>query len=315
MTAMIFARLVLALPFLAVPPQGAQEPPKPLAITQEADKLLRGGDLNAAIARFRTAVKADPKLFEARLGLGRALDLAGEYRAAREQLEQAIQLASDDARNTALTAMGISYAFEAKADEAARYYQRVFDRQMQANDRSSAAETANALGRIYLESGNLTKAEQWYQTGYQTSKQISEQPADRLALWDMRWQNALGRIAARRGDRRAAMRHAVETKALLDKGGNEQQRPFYPYLMGYIAFYMRDYRMAIEQLLKGDQTDAFVLGLIGQSHEKLRQPAKAREYYEKVLASPAHSINAAFARPHAQAFLKRQRSLPLRRRR
>jgi tetratricopeptide (TPR) repeat protein len=212
-----------------------------------------------------------------------------------------------------LMATAISYAFESQADEAARYAQRVFDAQMQADDRSSAAETANALGRIYLESGNLAKAEQWYRTGYETSKQISQQPADRLTLWEMRWHNALGRIAARRGDRRAAMEHAVEAKALLDKGGNDDQRPFYPYLMGYIAFYMRDYRMAIEQLQKGDQNDPFVLSLIAQSYEKLKQTPKAREYYVKVLASTAHSINAAFSRPHAQAYLKPPR--PARRRR
>src|SRR5512143_1082141 len=126
------------LPAQAPPPQ-----PRPLALAQEADKLLRGGNLPGAIARFRTAVSADPKLFEARLGLGRALDLAGDYRGARAQLEQAIQVASDDQRNAALMATAISYAFEAKPDESARYAQRIFDAQMQADDRSSAAETAN----------------------------------------------------------------------------------------------------------------------------------------------------------------------------
>ncbi len=309
---MLLASFLLTLSGLASPQAPATQP-RPLAIAQEADKLLRGGDLQRAIARFRAAVTADPRLFEARLGLGRALDLAGDYRGARAQLEQAIQVASDDQRNAALMATAISYAFESKADESARYGQRIFDAQMQADDRSSAAETANALGRIYLESGNLAKAEQWYRTGYETSKQISQQPAARLALWEMRWQNALGRIAARRGDRRAAMDHAVQVKALLDRGGNEDQQAFYPYLMGYIAFCMKDYRMAIEQLLKGDQKDPFVLGLIGQSYEKLKQTPKAREYSSKVLASTAHSINAAFSRPHAQRFL--QRRTPARRRR
>ncbi len=309
---MILASVILLLSGLQAP-TAAPPPSRPLAITQEADKLLRAGDVAGAVAGFRRAIAGDPRLFEARLGLGRALDLAGDYRGARVQLEQAIQIGADDQRNAALMATAISYAFESKADESARYAQRVFDAQMQADDRSSAAETANALGRIYLESGNLVKAEQWYRTGYETSKEISQQSADRLVLWEMRWHNALGRIAARRGDRRAAMEHAAQGRALLDKGGNDDQRPFYPYLMGYIAFYMRDYRMAIEQLLKGDQKDPFVLGLIGQSYEKLKQRAKAREYYVRVLASSSHSINAAFSRPQAQRFLKPPR--PARRRR
>jgi tetratricopeptide (TPR) repeat protein len=200
--------------------------------------------------------------------------------------------------------MGVSWAFESKADEAARYYQRVFDAQMQAKDRGGAAGTANALGRIYLESGNLDKAEQWYRTGYETAKQIPEVPANQVALWEMRWHNAQARIAARRKNPAAAEKHVAEAATWLDKSDNQNQRVFQPYLTGYVAFYGGKYQQAIQDLLKGDQTDPFVLGLIAQSYDKLGDRAKAREYYEKVVALPSHSINAAYALPKARAFLR-----------
>ena len=151
-------------------------------------------------------------LFDAQYGAGRAFDLVGDHGAARSHFERAIKLAPDDARDQALSAMGISYAFEARADDAARYYQRVFDAQIQADDRPNASATANAIGRIYLESGNLRKAEQWYRTGYETGKKVSQQSAAALALVEMRWRNAMGRLAARRGDRKAALAHARERR-------------------------------------------------------------------------------------------------------
>lgn len=278
--------------------------PDTLAQVRQAEKLIASGDIRGAIAALEKTVAAAPASFDARLVLGRALDLEGKHDAARRHFEEAVKHADDDERNTALTSLGISYAFESKPDEAARYYQRAFDAQLQADDRGGAAGLANALGRIYLESGNLQKAEQWYTTGYEMAKKVPELPAPQAALWEMRWHHALGRIAARRGNQAAAAEHAAAVKTLLDKGGNDNQRVFYPYMLGYIAFFAKDYKGAVDELLKGDQNDPFVLGLIAQSYQKMNDRPKAEEYYRKVMASTAHSINAAFARPLARAFLR-----------
>jgi tetratricopeptide (TPR) repeat protein len=287
---------------LARPAAAAQS--EPAAQVAHAEKQLASGDVKGAIASLQAIAAASPRAFGARLLLGRALDLEGRHKDARIHLEEAVRLANDEQRNTALTALGVSYAFESKADEAARYYQRAFDAEVQADDRGGAAGIANALGRVYLESGNFQKAEQWYTTGYEMAKKVPGLSPAETALWAMRWHNAQGRIAARRGDRAAARRHAQAAKALLDKGGNENQRPFYPYLLGYIAFYEKDYRGAIDELLKGDQTDPFVLGLLAQSHQRLGDREKAAEYFREVMASSAHNINAAFSRPLARRFLR-----------
>ena len=271
---------------------------------KDAQALMDSGDVAGAVKSLEAMVAVAPASFEARLMLGRALDLEGQHGAARKQLEEALRIAPDDQRLPALTALGISYAFESKPDESARYYQRAFDAEMQADDRAGAAGLANALGRIYLESGNLQKAEQWYTTGHETAKKIPDLPAPQSVLWDLRWQHALGRIAARRGNRAAALKHAAEVQALLDKGGNDNQRPAYPYLVGYIEFFSKDYRQAVAELSKGDQEDPFVLGLIAQAYQRLGDREKAAEYARRVMASPTHSINSAFARPLARASLR-----------
>jgi tetratricopeptide (TPR) repeat protein len=297
-------RCVLFIAGVVAPAASAPAQTNPFVQVQEAEKQLASGDVAGAIAALQRIVETAPRSFDARLILGRALDLQGRHADARIQLEEAVKVADDEERNTALTSLGVSYAFESKAEEAARYYQRAFDAEIQADDRNAAAGLANALGRIYLESGNLQKAEQWYTTGYETSKKIPGLPASQIVLWEMRWHNALGRIAARRGNAAAAQEHAAAVKALLEKGGNENQRAFYPYLLGYIAFFSKEYQRAIDELTKGDQNDPFVLGLIAQAYEKLGNRDKAAEYYRKVMASTAHSINSAFARPLARAFLR-----------
>ena len=295
------ALVALSTVFLATTLSAQQAAP---AQVQDAEKLLSEGDVAGARAALEKIVAANPSSFDAHLALGRALDLDDRHADARTHLEQAIRLATDEQRTAALTALGISYAFESKPDEAARYYQRAFDADVQADDRAAAAGRANALGRIYLESGNVQKAEQWYRTGYETARQIPGLPAPQAALWEMRWHNAMGRVAARRGQAKAAQEHAAAVKALLDRGGNDNQAAFYPYLLGYIAFFAKDYRRAIDELGKGDLSDPFVLGLIAQSYARLGDRARAEEYFRKVLAIPTHSINAAFARPPARAFLR-----------
>lgn len=300
--------MIAALLLTLILGQAAQQPAdETKANLGQADKLIQAGSLTEAVALLKKTVTASPQSAEAHRALGRALDLQGDHTTARQHLEQSISLASDTTRNQSLVAMGTSWAFEGKADEAARYYQRVFDAQIQAKDRGGAAGTANALGRIFLEAGNLDKAEQWYRTGIETAKQIPELPANQMALWEWRWHNAQARIAARRKDAAAAQKHAAEAKALLDKAGNENQRAFYPYLLGYIAFYGGDYKRAVDELLQGDLKDPFILGLIAQSYEKLGDKAKAREYYEKVLALPSHTINSAFSWPQARKHLGRTR--------
>ena len=89
-------------------------------------------------------------------------------------------------------------------------------------------------------------------------------------------------------------------KAILDKGANPNQAVFFPYLVGYVAFYGGDYQTALAELQKANQKDPFILSLIARTYEKTGGQAQAMEYYRKILEFNMHNPPNAFARPLAK---------------
>ncbi len=228
-------------------PKDSTQPAKdPLQLVAEGRKMVSSGKLDEGMASIDKALATDPKLFEGLLAKGIALDIKGDYPGARKFLEDANSVAHDDARDPVFTAIAVSYVFEGDVANAARYYQRLFDRYIAASRIDTAAETANAIARVYLETGDIKKAEQWYMTGRENAKKLSGLPEDQVDLWTMRWHHAASRIAARRGDHKTAAREAEVVKKLVDKNQqNATQMPIYLYLTGYNALYAKRYDDAI----------------------------------------------------------------------
>jgi hypothetical protein len=56
-----------------------------------------------------------------------------------------------------------------------------------------------------------------------------------------------------------------------------EQESFFPYLTGYVAFYLGDYKTALADLQNAQQ-DPFVVCLIAETYEKLGEQDKAMEY-------------------------------------
>jgi tetratricopeptide (TPR) repeat protein len=280
------------------------QPPASNPLLKEADQLATDGKFADALAQYRKAVAADATFVDAHLGAGRMLDLTGRHAEARKHFATAIELAPADVKPQALSAMGVSYAFQSKARDAASFYEKVFNERIAHGNANGAAGTANAIARVYLESGDLANAERWYRTGYETSKKITDLTPVQADLWQMRWLHAQSRIAARRGNAAEAQRHADAVKALVDKPANEAERAQHHYLLGYIALEAKQYDTAIVELQKANLDDSFVLGLIARAYEKKGDASKAREYYQKVMAATGHSVNTAFAHQWARKYLK-----------
>jgi len=277
--------------------------PDPAAdLVRQGQQKQREGKPDEALALYRQALKVSPRSFAANNQIGAALDLMGQYGEARQHFAQAIEVASSSQQKAqAQRSMAISYAFENNCSEAAKYELPVHESYLAEKDFYNAGEIANELARICIEADKLDEALKWYRIGWETGLREPDIKPDRKDLWAFRWEHAQARVAARRGNKAEAQKHVDAAKAVLDRGTNPTQAPFFPYLVGYVAFYGGDYKTAVSELQKANQTDPFILVLLAQSYEKLGDQAQATEYYKKVLtASSAHNPPNAFARPLAK---------------
>ena len=279
------------------PPDDAQ------ALVKQGQSLNNAGKLDEALKLYKQALEKSPNSYEAHLESGMTFDLKGDYRAAREHLRKAIELAPADQKNRALRVMAFSYVFERNEAEADKYEKQVFDALTTKSDFEAAAGVANELARIKLELGDINGAATWYKTGYDTAMRKTEMKEADKNLWAFRWAHAQARIAARRGQPDKAQQEVAAAKAALDKTNNPDQAQFFPYLTGYVAFYGGDYKTAITELGKASQEDPFILMLLAQSYEKTGDATRAKEYYGKVMSNNGHGLTNAFARPVARGKL------------
>lgn len=284
----------VAMAQTAAPSDDVQE------LIKQGKQLNNDGKQDEALKLYKQALEKSPNSYQANVESGIALDLKGDYAAAREHFKKAIDVAPADQKNRAMRTMAISYAFEDNAAEAEKYDKPVFDGLVAKQDFEAAAGVANELARIMLESGDIDGAEKWYKTGYGTAMRKSDMKEADKNLWAFRWEHAQARIAARRGKRDEAQKHVAAAKAALDKANNPDQAQFFPYLTGYVAFYGGDYKTAVTDLGKANQEDPFILMLIGQAYEKSGDATRAKEYYQKVMANNGHGPTNAFARPVAK---------------
>jgi tetratricopeptide (TPR) repeat protein len=190
----------------------------------------------------------------------------------------------------------MSYAFEGNCKKSVEYQQKVFDYQKEQKDFFAQGEVANEVARVCIDSDNLDAAQLWYKTGHDVGLQEPNIKPDRVDLWNFRWEHAQARIAARKGNKAEAEKHVAAAKEILDKGTNPNQVPFLPYLVGYVAFYTGDAKIALAELQKANQNDPFIQTLIGETYEKLGDKEKAAEFFKKASTTTAHNPAGAYAK-------------------
>ena len=294
--------LLTATVVLAQPPAAGGAPQGPGSdLIAQGQQKLREGQHDAALALFHEASVKAPDAMAPHLHAGIVLDLQGKYDEARKELSRAIDLSkTPEEKARAQRSMAVSFAFEGNCAGAAKYEAPLYEGYLAAKDFFGAGEVANELARVCLESGSLDEAASWYRKGHDAGVQEPNITPARKDLWEFRQEHAQARIAARRGQKAEAQKHVAAAKAVLDKGTNPEQAPFFPYLAGYVAFYGGDYKAALGELQNANQNDPFILSLMAQCQEKLGNQAAAMELYKKILASNAHNPTGAFSRPLAK---------------
>ncbi|HEX3877330.1 MAG TPA: hypothetical protein VHW24_10105 [Bryobacteraceae bacterium] len=230
-------------------------------------------------------------------------DLAAKFTEARSLYQQAIDQASTPAaKSTAQRQLAMSYAFEGDCKNAAKYEDLAasyYRDNPDAPDRFyQQGELYDEAARVCIDAGDLETAQAYYTKGRDAGLKQPDITADRKKLWEFRYEHAMARIAARRGNKAEAEKHVALAQQAVN-GMTElkaQQQAFLPYLTGYVAFYTGDYNKALEDLLRAQQNDAFIQCLIGETYEKLGDKEKATEYYRKAAAVQGHNPPAAYAR-------------------
>lgn len=306
----------LATTLLFAAPLAAQfgGPPLPES-ARPAQALIRQGKLDEALALYKKALADAPDSLPLHSALGNLLDLMGRSAEAHAEFARSIELASTpESKSQQQRAMAMSYAFAGDCRNTAKYEQMVIDywvtreKEDPGNAFYQEGEMADEAARVCIDNGGLDTAEKWYQAGRDYGlKQPGITPVLH-DLWEFRWEHAAARIAARRGNRAEAGKHVAAAQAILDKddelahggGRGENQAQFMPYLTGYVALYLGDYKTALTDLQKASPNDPFYQCLLGQAYEKLGENEKAMECYRKAAATTAHNPPAAFARPFAR---------------
>ncbi len=291
---------LLGSSLLVAQQQGNDPPPE---FIRKGQQLTREGKLEEALSIYRQEFNNAANAYRAQIAAGIVLDLLGRSGEARQHFTKAIETAANaQARANAQRRMAMSYAFEGDCQGAQRYAQQVYDYQVEQKNFFQQGEIANELARVCLEAGDVNTAEKWYRTGYESGLKEPDIKPERVALWKYRWEHAQARIAARRNRKDEALKHVTAAKAILDQSPEmaKDQMIYYPYLVGYVAYYTGDYNTALAELQKANQDDAFIQALIAQTYEKLGQKEKAMEFYRKAAQVTSHNPPGAYARPLAK---------------
>jgi tetratricopeptide (TPR) repeat protein len=279
---------------------------------RQAQQLLREGKLDDALGVYRKELAAHPDSVPANNAAGTVLDLMGQGAEARKYFQKAIDSAPDAAaKANAQRQMAMSYAFEGDCRNTVKYEQMAIGywaTREQAEPQNAfyqQGELANEAARVCIDSGDLESAETWYRKGTEFGLQEPGNETHPRSLWNFRLEHALGRIAARKGDRSEAAQHVAAAKEQLDGDPKmaEAQARFFPYLTGYVALFTGDFNAALNHLEKAvalQAGDPFLQCLLGMTYEKLGEKEKAMECYRKASATTAHNPPAAFARPFAR---------------
>src|ERR1051325_5149701 len=136
------------------------------------------------------------------------LDGEGKTAEARVIFQRLIDQAPDPAAKAqAQRAMSMSYAFDAdcantvKYEELAIAYWATQEKAEPQNAFFQEGELANETARVCLDAGDLATAERWYRRGSELGLRGPGPRPHSKSLWDSRLPHALGRLAARRGDK------------------------------------------------------------------------------------------------------------------
>ena len=305
----------------------------------EAAIAWRSNDHDAALEHLETLRKTFSNDFRVNFMYGRVLFDKGEYPAAAQVFEQAVQLDSTtvagfdwlanayirygeyekakqfyrkaaevtpEGGNPTLRYYGIAFAelYLGNVDAALAAMEEGIQDYLNRNPNGTPVFVYNSMARINLENGRPEKAIELYEKGYSLVPGSSMSETQKQ-LWLGRLHHGKARSYAKMGDFRNAWKHARIVKKMLDAGGEQAKRfmPAYHYLLGYIYLEQKKPKQALEHLQQADQNDHFIRMLMARAYEALGQPDKARKLLTEIVNNPIGGLERALVYNDARAKL------------
>lgn len=248
-----------------------------------AEFKLSQGDYRAAIALFEQALEKDPAFLISVRGIASAYDYLGEHEKARAYLDQAIDKAEGYIDKKVLKqAKVVSLANEGNYKGALSIAKSMLK---DAEESAQVLEKANAqfiIGRLYLESGEHKKANEWSAKAVK-SVEVAEVPERQAALVNLRAKVMNAWVAIDQGNDLAEARKLVADYRDAASGlpGNKYLEMGAQEMDGVIAIKEGDYKSALAALSKADKDNAYVLYWTAVAQRGIGNEKAAGEYFAR----------------------------------
>lgn len=259
-----------------------------------------------AIEFYTRALKADPDYVNVYRRRGDARFFAGDVEGARKDYQRGFDRAKGLDRDGPLYATAFTYVHEGAIDKALETYHRAIAIGEEDGNYHSIIAGNNALGQSLLEAGRLDDAAAAYERAYRAAMRAPEFTDRDRGFYTAQSHHARGRIAARRGDFKGAMKEVAEFRVAMKASGYSNavyNDKSYQYLLGYILLEKREYEGALGALLLANTDDVFIKLLLARAHQGLGDNDIAYTLMQEIADYTLGSVASSIARPQALRWL------------
>jgi tetratricopeptide (TPR) repeat protein len=270
-----------------------------------ADLYTKMGRHEDAIKNYKKAVESNPKFSFSQRKIGDNLVFLGKYDEGRGAYSKAMAMeTTPSGKLTDMAAIAGSYVYEGKHQQALAEGEKILQMATKEGLPEWQAGYHSANSDIYIETGDLDKAEQSVAEYRKvvTSSELSPAIKENFAK-DALFDEAL--IAAKRKNFDKALAKADEYKAKIEAGKDPKELENHHALLGRVYFEKGDYGKAIEHLKQANQENPYTLYVLAVAESKAGDKVKADELFQKVANWNEDSLNYAFVRSKAWMAMKK----------
>jgi len=283
-------------------------PDNPNPYDSYAELLLKMGEYDVSMETYQKALELDPDFGYSHFGLASNLIYMKEYNKARNQLKRMAKIASSDEELIrAYYGIAITYFAEGNLSDG----MKEMDEIIQISDKNSntvrVIRSYYTKARILAEFDKFEEAWQTMKKGQSLVPEAETTPEIEHNLKQLFLFNAAF-IAVKQNDLKSAGEYADQYYAITENDDNPILIKAGSSLQGLIAFYEKDYVMAIEEFEKADMSDPLNMFWLARAQMENGQTEEAILNLRKVIKyNGLASINYILTRIRAEKTLARLR--------